>query len=146
MDGKPGFHHLCRGRWTSHDIDTTPNQTVNVIATDFQVRKKDMSKQSRNHISPGLCTDMHPSPSLARFQAFAATDIFCCILKEINYWKLEATNYWKLEATNYWKLEATNYWDSEGLVVRLFLPPVVVRMWTASWNWSRTSCMGNWWQ
>ena len=47
---------------------------------------------------------MHLSPSLAHFQAFAATDIFRCILKVINYWKLEATN----------------YWGSEGLVVRLF--------------------------
>ena len=55
---------------------------------------------------------MHLSPSLAHFQAFAATDIFRCILKAINYWKLEVTDYWKLEATN--------YWGSEGLVVRLF--------------------------
>ena len=57
---------------------------------------------------------MHPSPGLAHFQAFAATDIFRCILKAINYWKLEVINYWKLEAINYWKLEAINYWKLEA--------------------------------
>ena len=30
---------------------------------------------------------------------------FCCILKPINYWRLEAINYWRLEAINYWRLK-----------------------------------------